>query len=188
MKNLLSILLLSIAGIVVGCEPSDPNKAAEKRILDDVNRLAETSGRRMRSEEFRSSMIRLNELGKGFPEQRHNIEREGEIIKGFLAQMINDELNIAKKWNELVQLPISDKYRKCLTAQARNNDLTVKQFSALADEINVFLDLSVKDKVTLDTKLEPILSRKEELEIEKSDNQIIVDRECGRPRSNTSDQ
>lgn len=189
MKNFLTILLLFfIAGASTGCSPSDPNKTAEKRILNEVNRLTETSGKILRSEEFRSALIRLNELGKGFPERREDISREGDAVKGFVSQFIDDEVKIAQKWSELLQLPLTDKYRNCVMSQARSSDLNIKRFSALIDEINVFLDPLVVDKAALETKLEPIRSRKNALEAEQSENQAIVDRECSRPGSNTSDQ
>jgi hypothetical protein len=188
MKILLTILAILVAAALSSCSSTVDNKSSEKRILDDINRLADASSKFIRSDELRNASIRLNELGKNFPERRAEIAYEGGIVKKFVSQIIDDEVKIAQKWGELLELPLSEEYRNCVSLQAKSSALTQKRFLILHEEIDFFLDPSVEDKATLETRLEPIRSRAKVLESQEFENEELINRSCHRPNSNPSNK
>ena len=183
-----TILLLIFVLALAGCNPSDPNKVKEKQILAEIGELSEGSSERLRSEEMRAKMMRLNELRLEFPGRREDIETDAEAVKGLFERAIEDELKLTELWKRLLVLPLSNSYEKCVSTQIQLQDYQIMRLQSGIEDLDVLSDPSVTDRSTLDSKVETIRAKGKQIDVAQSGLQAFIDRNCTRPQSDKLEQ
>ena len=157
------ILLLLVIFACFNCGGNEL-KVAEKQILSEINQITEVSRARMHSPEIRASMNRMHELSRMFPQHREELERETKSVVSLYSSLIDDNDRTNVKWKELLELPLSETYKKCVEAQVQSMSASTLRLQLTAEEASLYLDPTIKDKKALETASIPIRNRKIEAE------------------------
>jgi predicted nucleic acid-binding Zn-ribbon protein len=173
------ILLLALSLLGLNCGRNDA-KGAETRIVSEIDRMTEESRNRMNTSEIRHSLSRMNELRPSFPENRDEIDKESKAIRSLYSQLIEDEVNISSKWEELLALPLAPGYRKCVELQIRSSTSLTDKLRLSAEEIDLLLDRTIVDKESLETALKPLRTRREAVEAQDRQIDTEIDSSCRR--------
>lgn len=133
-------------------------------------------------------MVRLNDLRQRFPDKRSEIARDASEVKSFFIGAIDEDSKIIEQYKKLLALRLAPRYEDCVKTQIQLQESTIVQSQSVVEEMSLLSDLSIKDRPTLDSKVEAIRIRRIRNDENRADLEAIVNGNCKGPGSNSFKQ
>jgi hypothetical protein len=178
---LFALLALVLISSFLGCEPPDA-KIKEKRILSQINDLAESGDEDIRSEELRNALTHLNALRDDFPEQRDEIINEAAKARRFFLRGNEDSHRLLALFGELLTLPVSEEYANCVRAQQRQEEFLIIATQSSIEEMDHLMDRSLDGRDEFDLKVKGIREKNAAFDPERSQIDDYLGRNCRDPQ------
>lgn len=152
MHPALTTVICLIVLLTLNCKKPHPDEARAKQLFSEIDEIAKEPAGGRPKDEVMQAMMRLYEAKKTFPANREEIIADAQIGKEFFSSGIEGHNRIISKFEELRQLNLTESNVICIDASLRNQHAQVKNMENTLREVELFLDLSILDKETLDSR------------------------------------
>jgi hypothetical protein len=172
------LLLLAVLGISVStCSKESPDEQRVKQILDELNSLASKPSREEK-EQTMEALRRLQTIKKSFPVGRDRAAEDVRIGREFFTASIEGDERIIALWRELSSLNISKTNAACVRANIEMQTAEIENTELAIEHINLLLDENIKDKTTLNSRLEPLTKKSDAAKRHVDDLEIARKQAC----------
>jgi hypothetical protein len=165
MKTCFCVYFFTIT-LLVGCASENPNKLKASEVLKEINEIAVEHRKNGKFDEVISISKKFNDDRNLFPERRGQLREGADFLKNFFVKEIEKNERIIQKFNALLELNLSAPETECVKHQINSLEKRSEKIKLSISDFDLFLDESIRDKKTLDSKSQPIKSKIEMIDSE----------------------
>ena len=161
------VLIITIAFIIAfgsGCASPHPNKDKAVQLLSEIGETAQKSSKRLRSEEIRQTMVRLNERKKKFPEGRNELMQDAKLVKDSFALSIEEDNLVIGKFEELMKLGLVKSEAQCIENMVELQRTVVERTKLVLEEMDLVFDQDIANSEVLESRTLEIRAKGKEVE------------------------
>ncbi len=180
MKVLVLYVFFSL--VLLCCTPVHPNKARASQLFSEVNQIAQESKDRRQGDELLTTMKRLNETKKDFPNNREEIAKDSELVKSFFVREMEDDRQIIQRYQELLTLGLAKPEADCIELGIKLQGAMIERADFAVNELDLVNDDSIRDNDTFKSRTAAVREKGNQIEKKQADIKTEMGNLCSKSK------